>query len=60
MQRDLLRTVEYGLADTTNGRQVDGNGTDLIPALTDAAEPFRSQEALYEAYSKEISQTQPQ
>lgn len=54
LQRDLLRTVEYGLQDTTNGRQVDGRGTDWLPAQTAGAAPFRSQEALYQAYLKEI------
>lgn len=46
MQKDLLRTVEYGLKDTTNGRVVDGHGTnDMLPG-----EPFRSQEQLYNDY----------
>lgn len=46
LQRDLLRTVEYGLRDTTNGRLVDGRGTDPLQA----GAPFRSQEQLYKAY----------
>lgn len=50
MQKDLLRTVEYGLGDTTNGRIVDGRGTNEIQA----GEPFRSQERLYMDYLKEI------
>lgn len=50
MQKDLLRTVEYGLADTTNGRIVDGRGTNEIQI----GEPFRSQERLYIEYLKEL------
>lgn len=49
MQADLLRTVDYGLKDTTNGRIVDGKGTNEIQP----GEPFRSQEHLYVDYLKE-------
>ncbi len=49
MQRDLLRTVEYGANDTTNGRVVDGHGNDLIPSQS-GGNRFRSQEALHDAY----------
>lgn len=49
LKADLLRTVEYGLKDTTNGRLVDGKGTDTIQQ----GEPFRSQEELYKVYLKE-------
>lgn len=49
LKADLLRTVEFGLKDTTNGRLVDGKGTDTIQQ----GEPFRSQEELYNAYLKE-------
>ncbi len=45
MQRDLLRTVEYGLADTTNGRLVDGNGNDPLQTSEDG-KVFRSQEEI--------------
>lgn len=45
MQRDLLRTVEYGLADTTNGRLVDGKGNDPLQTSEDG-KAFRSQEEL--------------
>jgi polyphosphate kinase len=48
---DLLRTVEYGLGDTTNGHIVDGRGTDMLQP----GEPFRSQEQLYNAYLAEES-----
>lgn len=46
LQQDLLRTVDYGLRDTTNGRTVDGLGTNALQG----GEPFRSQEELYKAY----------
>lgn len=46
LQQDLLRTVDYGLRDTTNGRIVDGLGTNALQG----GEPFRSQEELYKAY----------
>lgn len=49
LQQDLLRTVEYGMKDTTNGRLIDGKGTDKLQE----GSPFRSQEALYEEYLKE-------
>ena len=45
MQRDLLRTIEYGLADTTNGRLVDGKGNDPLQTSKDGRD-FRSQEKI--------------
>ena len=50
MQRDLLRTVEYGLQDTTNGRLVDGKGCDELQS-TASASVFRSQEELQRCYA---------
>ena len=48
LQADLLRTVSYGMRDTTNGRVVDGKGTnDFVEGPT-----FRSQEELYKSYKK--------
>ena len=46
LKEDLRRTVEYGLRDTTNGRLVDGKGTDQLQQ----GELFRSQEELYKYY----------
>ena len=43
MQADLMRTISYGMRDTTNGRLIDGKGTDDFVN----GEPFRSQEELY-------------
>lgn len=45
MQRDLARTVDYGLADNTNARIVDGSGKNEIQSMGD--KPFRSQEEIY-------------
>lgn len=49
LRADLLRTVGYGLKDTTNARVVDGKGTNEIQK----GEYFRSQEELYKAYLAE-------
>ena len=43
LQADLMRTISYGMRDTTNGRIVDGKGTNNFVE----GEPFRSQEELY-------------
>ncbi|MCI5710804.1 MAG: hypothetical protein MR301_06620 [Prevotella sp.] len=53
MRKDLLRTVEYGLRDNTNGHLVDGKGTNLIQPVTEGGTPFSSQEELYKAYQSE-------
>ena len=50
MKRDLMRTVDYGLRDTTNGRIVDGRGINEIQPVKEGVEPFRSQEELHKAY----------
>ena len=52
LQRDLARTVDYGLLDTTNGRIVDGCGKNELQQ----GEPFRSQERLYVDYLKEAQE----
>lgn len=52
LQRDLMRTVDYGLRDTTNGRVVDGRGRNEMQQ----GEPFRSQERLYIDYLKEAQE----
>ena len=43
MQADLMRTISYGMRDSTNGRLIDGKDTDDFVN----GEPFRSQEELY-------------
>lgn len=50
MKKDLLRTVDFGLRDTTNGRIVDGRGTNEIQPVEEGDKPFRSQEELYKQY----------
>ena len=52
MKRDLMRTVDYGLRDTTNGRIVDGRGTNEIQPVKEGVGPFRSQEELHIEYNK--------
>lgn len=55
MQRDLMRTVNFGLADNTNGRLVDGTDVGTLQPATDGL-TFRSQEELYKAYASENEQ----
>ena len=48
LQADLMRTISYGMRDTTNGRIVDGKGTNNFVE----GEPFRSQQELYKENKK--------
>ena len=57
MQADLMRTIDYGMRDTTNGRHIDGKGTDALPTTEP---PFRSQEALYNEYLAQQQASQKQ
>ncbi len=52
IRKDLKRTVEYGLKDTTNGCLVDGSGQNK-PNHNGNKTPFRSQQALWDAYLTE-------
>ena len=54
LKANLLRTVEYGLKDTTNARIIDGRGTNAFPEGV----PFRSQEEIYKAELNEINNTE--
>lgn len=56
LKHDLLRTVEYGLRDNTNGHLVDGHGNDTIQPVPEGEKPFRSQEELFNYYSESIKQ----
>ncbi|MGG6544919.1 UNVERIFIED_CONTAM: RNA degradosome polyphosphate kinase [Prevotella sp. 15_C9] len=56
IRKDLRRTIEYGLRDTTNARIVDGFGTNEIQKPTEGEQPFRSQEELYKTYCAETEQ----
>ena len=38
-----MRTIDFGLRDTTNARIIDGRGTNAFPE----GERFRSQENIY-------------
>ena len=56
IRRDLIRAVDFALGDTSQGRLVDGRGGDPLPALPDGGDaPFRSQQALHEAYAAEAA-----
>ena len=52
MKKDLMRTIDFGLRDTTNSRIVDGKGTNEIQAVKEGEKPFRSQEELHNVYNK--------
>lgn len=52
LKADLMRTIEYGMKDTTNGRLISGTGNDPIQEGT----PFRSQEQLHTEYVREIEE----
>ena len=49
LKKDLMRTIDFALRDTTNGRIVDGRGTNAFQE----GEKFRSQEELYRSYEKQ-------
>lgn len=48
MQDDLMRTIDYGLRDSANGRLIDGKGGDRFQD----GEPFRSQQELHQIYNQ--------
>ena len=52
LKADLMRTIEYGMKDTTNGRLISGTGNDPIQE----GAPFRSQEQLHTEYVREIKE----
>ncbi len=52
IKADLIKVIDFALADNMQGRIVDGSGRNL-PWTTEDPTPFRSQEALYNHY-KEI------
>ncbi len=53
LKGEMKRIVEYGLKDTLQGRIVDGRGSNEFHTSAEAEAPFRSQEALYNAYLAE-------
>ena len=52
IRAELHTIVDLGLADTRQGRLVDGQGGDTAPLVPPGQEPLRSQEELYEHYLK--------
>ncbi|MDO4462011.1 MAG: RNA degradosome polyphosphate kinase [Bacteroidia bacterium] len=55
MCADLMRTIDYGLDDTSNGHIVTGTGADHLQKPLDEQSAFRSQEELYKYYKNEQS-----
>ena len=53
IKADLRRVVDYGLADTSQGRVVDGRGQNQS-VINPQGTIFRSQEELYMAYRREM------
>ncbi len=52
IKADMIRTIDYGLADNTHSHVADGTGNNEL-VVTDNPEPFRSQQRLYDAYNGE-------
>ena len=52
IRAELHTIVDLGLADTSQGRLVDGQGGDTAPLIPPGQEPLRSQEELYGHYLK--------
>lgn len=52
IRAELHTIVDLGLADTSQGRLVDGQGGDTALSVAPGQEPLRSQEKLYEHYLK--------
>lgn len=54
LQKDLMRTIDFGMLDTANGRIIDGVGTNQIQPIVEGQQPFRSQIELYNHYQSEV------
>ena len=52
IRAELHTIVDLGLADTSQGRLVDGQGGDTALSVAPGQEPLRSQEELYGHYLK--------
>ncbi|MGL5272837.1 MAG: RNA degradosome polyphosphate kinase, partial [Phocaeicola sp.] len=57
IKKELIKIVEYALKDNIQARVVDGTGQNL-PWVSEATEPFRSQEVLYNEYLLENKNVQ--
>lgn len=53
IKADMIRTIDYGLADNTHSHVADGTGASTL-VDTGSDIPFRSQEKLYEAYKNSV------
>lgn len=54
LKADLMRTIDYGLRDNMQARVVDGTGRNLLVRdIHPDEKPFRSQQKLYNCYSKQ-------
>lgn len=54
LKADLMRTIDYGLRDNMQARVVDGTGRNLLVRdIHPDKKPFRSQQELYNCYSKQ-------
>lgn len=51
LKADIIRTIDFGMKDSTNAFIVDGTGDNMRVAVD--GEPFRSQLQLHNAYSNE-------
>ena len=51
LQNDIMRTIDYALNDTTNAWLVNTYIDGEVKNVPVAGEPFRSQDALYDAYN---------
>ena len=54
IKADLRQVIDFGLRDTSQGRLVDGQGSDLPYVVEGEEKPFRSQEELYEYYKSTL------
>lgn len=53
IKEDLKQVVDFGLRDTSQGRIVDGKGSNLPWKVEGQSSPFRSQEELYNYYKSQ-------
>lgn len=54
IKADLRQVINFGLRDTSQGRLVDGQGSNLPYVVEGEEKPFRSQEELYEYYKSTL------
>ena len=54
IKADLRQVIDFGLRDTSQGRLVDGQGSNLPYVVEGEEKPFRSQEELYEYYKSTL------